>query len=71
MHTVLMEPIVCATTVAASESAACFWEARLPTSLIMTTPAMTRGGIEDNIVRVRSHPLKNAIRKPPMNEAPN
>jgi len=65
IHTVLMEPTVCSTTVPASAYAFCPRLDNLATVSDMTAPAMTIGGILDSMTSVKSHPLENAIAKPP------
>lgn len=63
--TVLMDPMVCSTTLPASEYAAC---PRLDSFAIihdMTAPAMAMGGKLESMTRERSHPLANAMMKPP------
>lgn len=62
-----MEPIVCSTTVAALAYAFCPRDAILDTTKDMIPPDITSGGIDDNMTSVRSHPLVNAMRKPPKN----
>lgn len=42
-------------------------EAILDITRDMIPPAMTRGGIEDNMTKERSHPLVKAIINPPKN----
>lgn len=69
LHTVLIEPIVCSATVAATEYAVCSRDANLATSLCNIAPQMARGGIEDNSTTVSSHPLEKATIKPPKNAA--
>lgn len=65
--TVLIEPIVCSTTIAAFAYAVCPFVAILEMNMVIKAPAATRKGMTDNITNVRSHPLINATTNPPMN----
>uniref|UniRef100_A0A0A9EZA4 Uncharacterized protein n=1 Tax=Arundo donax TaxID=35708 RepID=A0A0A9EZA4_ARUDO len=63
--TVRMEPMVCSTTTAASAYAAWPREAILATTVDMTAPARTSGGMVASMTRVSSQPCANATVKPP------
>ena len=64
--TVLMAPRVCSTTFPASPYFACMWVESLILNLVMIAKEIAIGGMLESITRAKSHPLTNAIMKPPM-----
>ena len=66
-ETVLIEPIVCSTRVAALAYASWPRDAIFDKSSDMTPPDITIRGMDDSMTSVRSHPLINAITNPPTN----
>jgi hypothetical protein len=61
-----MPPSVCSTTVPASVYFAWMREEILVLSFDTVAKAMVTGGIVESITRAKSHPLTNAIMKPPI-----
>jgi hypothetical protein len=67
IQTVLMEPRVCSTTLPASP---CVMRSLIEMSLMefdAAAPTIKTVGMQDIMTKVRSHPLKKATRKPPIN----
>lgn len=63
--TVLMVPIVCSTIFPASPYFACVRVESLVNNLDTIAPATAIGGMLESKTRAKSHPLTNAITKPP------
>lgn len=63
--TILMAPRVCSTTSPASPYFACIWVESLILNFDIIAKATAIGGMLESITRARSHPLTNAIMKPP------
>jgi hypothetical protein len=61
-----MAPRVCPTTFPASPYFACMWVESLILNFVMIAKEIAIGGMLESITRAKSHPLTNAIMKPPI-----